>query len=92
MAWLEANQSDTYVANAVDRVATILRMAGLHVEAFRLRGLSPQERAKVAWARLRRADIDPRRAVLRGSPSRRSYGMIHRPSARLSSSGYRLPS
>jgi hypothetical protein len=63
LAWLEANQRDTYVANAVDRVATLLRTAGPHVEAFRLRGLSPQERAKAAWARLRKAGIDPRRVV-----------------------------
>ncbi|WP_246675021.1 hypothetical protein [Mesorhizobium sp. B2-5-3] len=62
-AWLEVNQSDTYVANAVDRVATLLRTAGPHVEAFRLRGLSPQDRAKAAWARLRKADTDPRRVV-----------------------------
>ncbi|TIL49704.1 MAG: hypothetical protein E5Y83_25240 [Mesorhizobium sp.] len=63
LAWLEANQSDTYVANAVDRVATLLRTSGPHVEAFRLRGLSPQDRAKAAWARLRKSDIDPRRVV-----------------------------
>lgn len=63
LTWLEANQSDAYVANAVDRVATLLRTAGPHVEAFRLRGLSPQERAKAAWARLRKAGIDPRRVV-----------------------------
>ncbi|TPL81889.1 hypothetical protein FJ948_27630 [Mesorhizobium sp. B2-3-12] len=63
LAWLEANQSDTYVTNAVDRVATLLRTAGPHVEAFRLRGLSPQERANAAWARLRKAGVDPRRVV-----------------------------
>lgn len=63
LAWLEANRNDTYVANAVDRVTTLLRTAGPHVEAFRLRGLSPPERAKVAWARLRKAGIDPRRVV-----------------------------
>ncbi|SFP14580.1 hypothetical protein SAMN03159463_03681 [Mesorhizobium sp. NFR06] len=63
LAWLEANQTDKHVANAVDRVATLLRTAGPHVEAFRLRGLSPQERAKAAWARLRKAGVDPRRVV-----------------------------
>lgn len=63
LAWLEANRSDAYVANAVDRVATLLRASGAHVEAFRLRGLSPQERAKAAWARLRKANIDPLRVV-----------------------------
>ncbi|RUX96068.1 hypothetical protein EN935_00530 [Mesorhizobium sp. M7D.F.Ca.US.004.03.1.1] len=63
LAWLEANRSDNYVANAVDRVATLLQTSGPHVEAFRLRGLSPQERAKAAWARLRKAAVDPRRIV-----------------------------
>ncbi|WP_244571300.1 hypothetical protein [Mesorhizobium carmichaelinearum] len=63
LTWLETNQSDTYVVNAVDRVATLVRTAGPHVEAFRLRGLSPQDRAKAAWARLRKAGIDPRRVV-----------------------------
>ncbi|WP_292164597.1 hypothetical protein [Mesorhizobium sp.] len=63
MAWVEAHGDDTYVRNAVDRVATLLRASGPHVEAFRLRGLSPQDRAKAAWARLRRAAVDPRRVV-----------------------------
>ncbi|RWM21828.1 MAG: hypothetical protein EOR73_10200 [Mesorhizobium sp.] len=63
LAWLEANRSDTYVSNAVDRVVTLLRASGPHVEAFRLRGLAPQERARAAWARLRKARIDPLRVV-----------------------------
>ncbi|WP_258052027.1 hypothetical protein [Mesorhizobium sp. INR15] len=63
MAWLEAQEDDTYVRNAVDRVATLLRTSGQFKEAFRLRGLSPQDRAKAAWARLRRAAVDPRRVV-----------------------------
>ncbi|OBQ66271.1 hypothetical protein EB815_04095 [Mesorhizobium loti] len=63
MAWLEAHEDDAYVRNAVDRVATLLQTSGPHVEAFRLRGLSPQDRAKAAWARLRRAAVDPRRMV-----------------------------
>ncbi|MER8491116.1 hypothetical protein NKI51_17325 [Mesorhizobium australicum] len=63
MAWLEAHKDDTYVRNAVDRVVTLLQTSGPHVEAFRLRGLSPQDRAKAAWARLRKAGVDPRRVV-----------------------------
>ncbi|RWP62575.1 hypothetical protein [Mesorhizobium sp.] len=62
-AWLEANAEDRWVRNAVDRVETLYRVAGPHIEAFRLRGLSPEERAKAAWARLRKAKIDPRRVV-----------------------------
>lgn len=63
LAWLVAHEDDTYVRNAVDRAATLLQGSGPHVEAFRLRGLSPQDRAKVAWARLRKAAVDPRRVV-----------------------------
>lgn len=58
-AWLEANAEDRWVRNAVDRVVTLYRSAGPHVEAFRLRGLSPEARARAAWARLRKAKIDP---------------------------------
>ncbi|WP_292414510.1 hypothetical protein [Mesorhizobium sp.] len=62
-AWLEANEDDFYARNAIDRVKTLYETAGPHVEAFRLRGLSPEARAKAAWARLRKAKIDPRRVV-----------------------------
>lgn len=57
--WTAANRRDAWVANAIDRVTSLYRAAGPHVEAFRLRGLSPQERAQAAWARLRKAQIDP---------------------------------
>jgi len=63
MAWLEANEGDMWVRNAVDRVEGLYRAAGAYLEAFRLRGLSPEDRAKAAWARLRKAKIDPRRVV-----------------------------
>ena len=61
--WIAAHREDPWVANAVDRVASLYRAAGPHVEAFRLRGLSPQERAQAAWARLRKAKIDPSAVV-----------------------------
>lgn len=63
LAWLKANKNDRWVSNAIDRVNTLYANAGPHVEAFRLSGLSPEERAKVAWARLRKAQIDPLRVV-----------------------------
>lgn len=63
LAWLEANKDDMWVRNAVERVTTLYQAAGPHVEAFRLRGLSPEARAKAAWARLRKAAIDPCRVV-----------------------------
>jgi hypothetical protein len=64
MAWLEANEGDVWVRNSIDRVRTLYETSGPHVEAFRLRGLSPEERAKAAWARLRKAKIDPRKVVV----------------------------
>ncbi|MER9561074.1 hypothetical protein [Mesorhizobium sp. M0571] len=63
VAWLEANAENQWVRNAFDRVETLYRTAGPQVEAFRLRGLSPEARAKAAWARLRKAKIDPRNVV-----------------------------
>ncbi len=63
MRWLEANADDLWVRNAIDRVKTLYRTAGAHQEAYRLRGLSPEARANAAWARLRKAKIDPRRVV-----------------------------
>lgn len=63
LAWLRANADDPWVRNAADRVKTLYQAAGPHVEAFRLRGLSPEARAKAAWARLRRAKIDPGKVI-----------------------------
>lgn len=65
-AWLEANSDDRWVSNAIDRVKTLYATAGPHIEAFRLRGLSPEDRAKAAWARLRKAKIDPTAVVAAG--------------------------
>ncbi len=62
-AWLDANSDDLWVVNAVQRVQTLYTRAGPHVEAFRLTGLSPQERANAAWARLRKENVDPRKVV-----------------------------
>ncbi|MGO4441475.1 hypothetical protein [Rhizobium sp. RAF56] len=62
-AWLEANKDDMWVTNAIQRIQRLYANAGPHVEAFRLNGLSPQERARAAWARLRKAQVDPRKVV-----------------------------
>jgi hypothetical protein len=59
LAWLGEHRENRWVQNAIDRVKTLYETAGPHVEAFRLRGLPPQERAKAAWARLRKAKVDP---------------------------------
>lgn len=61
--WLKANREDQWVANAIARVQGLYDRAGARVEAFRLAGLTPRERARAAWARLREAKIDPLKVV-----------------------------
>lgn len=58
--WLTENAENTWVKNAIAGVQGLYQKAGPAVEAFRLRGLKPEERARAAWARLRKAEIDPR--------------------------------
>ena len=59
LRWLKANQADPMVHRAVEAIMALYRQAGPHIEAFRLRGLPPEERARAAWARLREAEVDP---------------------------------
>lgn len=59
LGWLKAHKDDTTVKLAIKGIERLYRNAGAHIEAFRLRGLTPQERAKAAWARLREAKVDP---------------------------------
>ena len=59
LKWMKAHKNDFFVSNAILKVETLYRNAGKHIDAFRLRGLNPQERAKAAWARLREKNVDP---------------------------------
>lgn len=59
LAWLKANRDEFWVRNAMERVNSLYQGAGPHEEAFRLRGKNAHERAKIHWARLRKAEIDP---------------------------------
>ncbi|WP_201773266.1 hypothetical protein [Paramagnetospirillum magnetotacticum] len=59
LAWLKANLEDFWVKDAIHRVRGLYQSAGQHVEAFRLRGMSPENRARAAWARLRKREVDP---------------------------------
>jgi hypothetical protein len=63
LIWIKANEDDRWVKQAVMSVAGLYQRAGQHVEAFRLRGLSPKDRARAHWARLRKAEVDPRLPV-----------------------------
>jgi hypothetical protein len=61
-SWLVKHQSDPYVRHALLKVGRLLA-SGRPEEAFRLRGLSPEDRAAVAWGRLRKADVNPIRPL-----------------------------
>lgn len=58
--WLTLNREKTIVTLALRSIESLYHKAGLHVEAFRLAGRSPEDRARAAWARLREAEVDPR--------------------------------
>ncbi|MEH2594953.1 hypothetical protein V1278_001866 [Bradyrhizobium sp. AZCC 1577] len=57
--WLLAHENDRWVRNAIDRIEGLYRNGGQHEDAFRLRGLSPEERTRKAWARLRHHKVAP---------------------------------
>lgn len=59
LGWLKANTDNITVKLAIKGVEALYRNAGAHIEAFRLRGLTPQDRANAAWARLRVSKVDP---------------------------------
>lgn len=63
LKWLEENRDDAWVKSAVAAVRHLYQRAGPHVEAFRLRGLKPRQRAWAHWARLRAAEVDPGKVV-----------------------------
>jgi hypothetical protein len=51
--WLSANHTALDVRNAQAAVDRLYRSAGAPVEAFRLAGKTPAQRANAVWARLR---------------------------------------
>lgn len=63
-AWFKANKRSQGVLAALERIRILYRSAGPHVPAFRLKGMSPKERARKAWARLRDAQVAPEKVLL----------------------------
>lgn len=59
MAWLQTHRDDLEVCRAVEGVRRLYRAAGAPIEAFRLSGLPPAERAKAIWAQIRKRNVDP---------------------------------
>jgi hypothetical protein len=62
MAWLAAHGASPDVQEALDQTRTLL-YRGTPVEAFRLAGMSPDERARVTWARLRKHKVPAARVL-----------------------------
>jgi len=63
LQWLIEHEDEHWVRNATSNVNGLYRRAGEHVEAFRLTGLTPPDRAKAHWARLRVHEVDTRLPV-----------------------------
>lgn len=63
-AWLKANKDSQGVLSALERVSILYHSAGPNEPAYRLKGMSPKERARKAWARLRAAQIAPEKVLL----------------------------
>lgn len=63
LQWIAANEGQRHVQLAIEAVRGLYRRAGPAVEAYRLTGLSPEQRARAAWARLREAKVDPRQPL-----------------------------
>ena len=59
LLWMVEHTDDFWVQDAIAKMRGLYASGGAFVEAFRLRGLKPQERAKAHWARLLHFKIDP---------------------------------
>ena len=59
LAWIKAHGDDQSVRMAVAGAQRLYRAAGTPVEAFRLPGRTPAERASAIWAQLRKREVDP---------------------------------
>ncbi|MCB1811290.1 MAG: hypothetical protein KDK04_06150 [Candidatus Competibacteraceae bacterium] len=63
LRWILDHEDDLWVKHTLQKMSVLYSRAGAHVEAFRLRGMSPRERAWAHWARLRKHIVDPRLPV-----------------------------
>jgi len=63
LQWLREHATDPSVSTALGRIRELLSASGRSVEAFRLAGLSPAERARNAWATLAKRRVDPEEIV-----------------------------
>lgn len=61
--WLQDQHDSLGTRHASEGVRRLYRTAGTPVEAFRLAGMSPRDRAKATWAQLRKREVDPLEVV-----------------------------
>jgi len=59
LQWLRAHGDEPSLRLAVAGVQRLYRSAGAPIEAFRLPGRTPTERARAMWAQLRIGGVDP---------------------------------
>jgi hypothetical protein len=59
LQWLRAHDDEPSVRLSVAEVQRLFRSAGAPIEAFRLPGRTPAERARAMWAQLRTHEVDP---------------------------------
>lgn len=57
LSWLQSHSQLAEVRQAVERIGVLYRRAGRPVEAFRLAGMSPEDRAHALWARLSAREV-----------------------------------
>jgi hypothetical protein len=57
--WLQDQHDDLVIRSASEGIRRLYRAAGTPVEAFRLAGMHPGDRAKATWALLRKREVDP---------------------------------
>ena len=63
-AWLKENNAAQGVLSALERVRILYHSAGPNEPAYRLKGMSPRDRSRKAWARLRTAKVSPEKVLL----------------------------
>lgn len=59
LQWLREHSGDQQVNSALGRIHELLSASGHSVEAFRLAGLRPAERARNVWALLSKRGVEP---------------------------------
>jgi hypothetical protein len=63
LRWLREQATDQRVDSALRRIRGFLSASGHPIEAFRLAGLSPAERARNVWALLAKRGVEPAEIV-----------------------------